>query len=222
MSKLYIVPTPIGNLEDIGLRALRILEDVDLILAEDTRKTGILLKHHGITKKTLSHHKFNEHRFVEKLSERILNGELMALVSEAGTPGISDPGYLLIRECIAKQIPVECLPGPTAFVPALVASGLPCDRFVFEGFLPQKKGRQKRLNELKDESRTIVLYESPYRVRKCLQQLIDIFGKDRPACLARELTKIHEEYSRGTLEEILIRLGERDPKGECVIMIGTG
>jgi 16S rRNA (cytidine1402-2'-O)-methyltransferase len=222
MSKLYIVPTPIGNLEDISLRALRILEDVDLILAEDTRKTGILLKHHGLAKKTLSHHKFNEHRFVEQLGERILNGTLMALVSEAGTPGISDPGYLLIRECIAKQVPVECLPGPTAFVPALVASGLPCDRFVFEGFLPQKKGRQKRLNELKEETRTIVLYESPYRVRRCLKQLIDVFGKDRPACLARELTKIHEEYSRGTLEEILTRLGARDPKGECIIMIGTG
>ncbi len=146
MSKLYIVPTPIGNLEDITLRALRILEDVDLILAEDTRKTGILLRKYNITSKTLSHHKFNEHQFVERLSERIRDGEVMALVSEAGTPGISDPGYLLIRECIRKQVAVECLPGPTAFIPALVASGLPCDRFVFEGFLPQKKGRQKRLN----------------------------------------------------------------------------
>ena len=143
----------------------------------------------------------------------------MALVSEAGTPGISDPGYLLIRECIRKQVEVECLPGPTAFIPALVASGLPCDRFVFEGFLPQKKGRQKRLNELKEETRTIILYESPHRIRKCLQQLIDIFGENRPACLARELTKIHEEFSRGTLEEILLRLGDADPKGECIIML---
>jgi 16S rRNA (cytidine1402-2'-O)-methyltransferase len=220
MSKLYVVPTPIGNLEDITFRALRILEDVDLILAEDTRKTGILLKKHQITKKTLSHHKFNEHRFVEKLSERILNGEVMALVSEAGTPGISDPGYLLIRECIKKHIEVECLPGPTAFVPALVASGLPCERFVFEGFLPQKKGRQKRLNELKEETRTIILYESPHRIRKCLHQLIETFGGKRPACLARELTKIHEEFTRGTLEEILIRLGDADPKGECIILVG--
>lgn len=220
MSKLYIVPTPIGNLEDITLRALRILEDVELILAEDTRKTGILLKKHSIRNKTLSHHKFNEHKFVVQLSERMLNGETMALVSEAGTPGISDPGYLLIRECLRKHLEVECLPGPTAFVPALVASGLPCDRFFFEGFLPQKKGRQKRLNELKEENRTLILYESPHRVRNCLLQLSDTFGKDRPACLARELTKIHEEFIRGTLEEILVRLGEKDPKGECIILVG--
>lgn len=220
MSKLYLVPTPIGNLEDITHRALRILEDVDLILAEDTRKTGILLKKYKITNNTLSHHKFNEHRFVEQLSDRILSGEVMALVSEAGTPGISDPGYLLIRECIRKRVAVECLPGPTAFTPALVASGLPCDRFVFEGFLPQKKGRQKRLNELKEESRTIILYESPHRVRKCLQQLIGIFGENRPACLARELSKIHEEFIRGTLVEILQRLGDNDPKGECIILVG--
>lgn len=220
MSKLYVVPTPIGNLEDITLRALRILENVDLILAEDTRKTGILLRKHKITKKALSHHKFNEHRYVDQLSERILNGEVMALVSEAGTPGISDPGYLLIRECIRKQVEVECLPGPAAFIPALVASGLPCDRFVFEGFLPQKKGRQKRMNELKEETRTIILYESPHRIRKCLHQLIDIFGKNRQACLARELTKIHEEFIRGTLEEILLRLGDADPKGECIILVG--
>jgi 16S rRNA (cytidine1402-2'-O)-methyltransferase len=220
MSKLYIVPTPIGDLEDITLKALRILKDVDLILAEDTRKTGILLRKHHITNKTLSHHKFNEHRFLEQLVQRMLDGETMALVSEAGTPGISDPGYLLIRECIRKQLEVECLPGPTAFVPALVASGLPCDRFVFEGFLPQKKGRQKRLNGLREENRTIILYESPHRIRKCLHQLMDVLGKDRPACLARELTKIHEEFSRGTLEEILLRLGDSDPKGECVILVG--
>ena len=220
MSKLYVVPTPVGNLEDITHRALRILEDVDLILAEDTRKTGILLRKYHIIKKTLSHHKFNEHRFVEQLSDRMLNGEVMALVSEAGTPGISDPGYLLIRECIRKQVEVECLPGPTAFIPALVASGLPSDRFVFEGFLPQKKGRQKRLNELKEETRTIILYESPHRMRKCLQQLIDVFGETRPACLARELTKIHEEFTRGTLLDILTGLGDTDPKGECVILVG--
>lgn len=220
MSKLYVVPTPIGNLEDITHRAVRILENVDLILAEDTRKTGILLKKYKISKKTLSHHKFNEHKFAERLSERIMNGEIMALVSEAGTPGISDPGYLLIRECLQKQVDVECLPGPTAFVPALVASGLPSDRFVFEGFLPHKKGRQKRLNELSEETRTIILYESPFRIRKCLQQLIPLFGKDRQACLARELTKIHEEFTRGTLEEILLGLGDADPKGECVILIG--
>jgi len=219
MSKLYVVPTPIGNLEDITHRAIRILEDVDLILAEDTRKTSILLRRYKITKKILSHHKFNEHKYVDRLSERILKGEFMALVSEAGTPGISDPGYLLIRECIRKQVEVECLPGPTAFIPALVASGLPCDRFVFEGFLPQKKGRQKRLNELKEETRTIILYESPHRIRKCLQQLIDVFGENRPACMARELTKIHEEFSRGTLGEILLRLGDADPKGECIIML---
>jgi 16S rRNA (cytidine1402-2'-O)-methyltransferase len=221
MSKLYIVPTPIGNLEDITLRALKILDDVDLILAEDTRKTGILLRKHNISKRTLSHHKFNEHRYVEQLSERILNGEVMALVSEAGTPGISDPGYLLIRECIRKQVEVECLPGPTAFIPALVASGLPCDRFVFEGFLPQKKGRQKRLNQLKEETRTIILYESPHRIHKCLHQLIEIFGEDRPACLARELTKIHEEFTRGTIGEILLRLEDADPKGECIILVGA-
>jgi 16S rRNA (cytidine1402-2'-O)-methyltransferase len=220
MSKLFIVPTPVGNLEDITQRALRTLEDVDLILAEDTRKTGILLRKYQIRKKILSHHKFNEHRYAEQLAERIRGGEVMALVSAAGTPGISDPGYLLIRECIRNQVNVECLPGPTAFVPALVASGLPCDRFVFEGFLPQKKGRLKRLNELKDESRTIILYESPHRVRKCLQQLTEIFGKERPACLAREISKIHEEFIRGTLEEILLRMGDADPKGECVILVG--
>ena len=222
MSKLFIVPTPIGNLEDITLRALRILQDADLILAEDTRKTGILLRNHNIVKKTLSHHKFNEHRYAEQLAERIRDGEVMALVSEAGTPGISDPGYLLIRECIRKQVEVECLPGPTAFVPALVASGLPSDRFVFEGFLPAKKGRQKRLDELHRENRTIILYESPHRVRKCLQQLMEVFGTERPACLARELSKIHEEFIRGTLEDILLQLGDADPQGECIILVAGG
>jgi 16S rRNA (cytidine1402-2'-O)-methyltransferase len=220
MSKLYVVPTPIGNLEDITLRAISILKEADLILAEDTRKTGILLSRYKIVKKTLSHHKFNEHKFVEQLSQRIRKGEVMALVTEAGTPGISDPGFLLIRACIRQQVEVECLPGPTAFVPALVASGLPCERFVFEGFLPTKKGRQKRLSELSDESRTIILYESPNRVQKCLRQLMDVFGPDRPACLAREISKVHEEYIRGSLQEIITRLGDSDPKGECVILVG--
>jgi 16S rRNA (cytidine1402-2'-O)-methyltransferase len=220
MSKLYLVPTPIGNLEDISYRAVRILQEVDIILAEDTRKTGILLKHYGIRTKTLSHHKFNEHKFLDSLTERIVRGESMALVSEAGTPGISDPGFLLARECIRKGISVEALPGPTAFLPALVASGLPCERFCFEGFLPQKKGRQKKLEELRGEPRTMVFYESPFRVRKSLEQFAEIFGIDRPACLARELTKIHEEYIRGSLGDILQQLENRELKGECIILVG--
>ena len=220
MSKLYIVPTPVGNLEDITYRAVRILEEVDLVLAEDTRKTGILLKHHKLEKKTLSHHKFNEHRFLNSLISRISQGESIALVSEAGTPGISDPGYLLIRECIRNGIGVEALPGPTAFLPALVASGLPCDRFCFEGFLPQKKGRQKRLQELSGEKRTMIFYESPFPLKKSLEQFSGIFGPDRPACIARELTKIHEEYIRGTIRAVLDRISDREIKGECVIIIG--
>jgi 16S rRNA (cytidine1402-2'-O)-methyltransferase len=220
MSKLFIVPTPVGNLEDITYRAVRILEEVDLILAEDTRKTSILLKRYGLVKKTLSHHKFNEHKFLASLVSRISRGERMALVSEAGMPGISDPGYLLIRECLANGIEVEALPGPTAFLPALVASGLPCDRFCFEGFLPQKKGRLKKLEELRNESRTIIFYESPFRVRKSLEQFEGIFGGDRPACLARELSKIHEEYIRGSLREILDILAEREVKGECILIVG--
>ena len=219
---LYLVATPVGNLSDISTRALETLRVVDYVASEDTRRTGILLKHFHIKRPQISFHEHNKERVTERIIRLLQKGNSVALVTNAGTPGISDPGYLLIRECIIKQVPVECLPGPTAFVPALVASGLPCDRFVFEGFLPQKKGRQKRLKELKEESRTIILYESPYRIRKCLQQLIEVFGKERPACLARELTKIHEEYSRGTLEEILIRLGDRDPKGECIILIGAG
>ena len=219
MSKLFIVPTPVGNLEDITYRAVRILDEVDLILAEDTRKTGILLKRYGLAKKTLSHHKFNEHKFLTSLVSRISKGERMALVSEAGTPGISDPGYLLIRECLQLGIDVEALPGPTAFLPALVASGLPCDRFCFEGFLPQKKGRRKKLEGLRDEDRTMVFYESPYRVKKSLEQFTEIFGPDRAACLARELTKIHEEYIRGSLGGILERIRGRDIKGECIIIV---
>jgi 16S rRNA (cytidine1402-2'-O)-methyltransferase len=220
MSKLFIVPTPVGNLEDITYRAVRILDEADLILAEDTRRTGILLKRYGLVKKTLPHHKFNEHKFMGPLVSRISRGERMALVSEAGTPGISDPGFLLIRECLAHGIEVEALPGPTAFVPALVASGLPCDRFSFEGFLPQKKGRMKKLEELRDETRTLIFYESPYRVRKSLEQFAEIFGEDRPACLAREISKIHEEYLRGSIAEILERLGEREVKGECILIVG--
>ncbi|MFC2112151.1 16S rRNA (cytidine(1402)-2'-O)-methyltransferase [Bacteroidota bacterium] len=220
MSKLFIVPTPVGNLEDITYRAVRILEEVDLVLAEDTRKTSILLKHYKLTKKSLSHHKFNEHKFLTSLISRISSGETIALVSEAGTPGISDPGYLLIRECLRNEIEVEALPGPTAFLPALVASGLPCDRFCFEGFLPQKKGRQKKLEELKNESRTMIFYESPYRVQKSLEQFSGIFGENRPACLARELTKIHEEYIRGSLCEILETVRNRELKGECIILVG--
>jgi 16S rRNA (cytidine1402-2'-O)-methyltransferase len=220
MSKLFIVPTPVGNLEDITHRAVRILEEVDLILAEDTRKTSILLKHLSIVKKTLSHHKFNEHKFLVSLISRISLGESVALVSEAGTPGISDPGYLLIRECIRNGIEVDALPGPTAFVPALVASGLPCDRFCFEGFLPLRKGRQKKLEELREERRTMIFYESPFRVKKSLEQFALIFGTERPACLARELSKIHEEYVRGSLQEIQEKLRDREIKGECIILIG--
>lgn len=220
MSKLFIVPTPVGNLDDITFRAISILEEVDLILAEDTRKTGILLKRYNLVKKSLSHHKFNEHKFLKSLIARIHGGERVALVSEAGTPGISDPGYLLIRECLANGIEVEALPGPTAFLPALVASGLPCERFCFEGFLPQKKGRQKKLEELRDERRTMIFYESPYRVKKSLEQFAGIFGPERPACLARELTKIHEEYIRGNLQEVLDQIREREIKGECIIIVG--
>jgi 16S rRNA (cytidine1402-2'-O)-methyltransferase len=219
MSKLYIVPTPIGNLEDITLRAIQILGTVDLILAEDTRKTSILLKKYKVEKNILSHHSFNEHKYARNLALRIKAGETMALLSEAGTPGISDPGFLLIRECIQNQVGLECLPGPTAFVPALVASGLPCDRFCFEGFLPRKKGRQKRLEELRTESRTMIFYESPHRVKKSLQQFSIIFGADRQACLAREITKIHEEYIRGALSGILDELQDRELKGECIILV---
>ncbi len=220
MSKLFIVPTPIGNLEDITYRAVSILGEVDLVLAEDTRKTGILLKRYGLVKKTLSHHAFNEHKFLASLIARLGRGERIALVSEAGTPGISDPGYLLVRECLSQGIEVEALPGPTAFIPALVASGLPCDRFCFEGFLPQKKGRARKLEELKEESRTMIFYESPFRVKKSLEQFAGAFGEERPACLARELTKIHEEYLRGSLGEIREILENREIKGECIIIIG--
>ena len=219
MSKLYIVPSPIGNLEDITFRALKVLKEVDMVLAEDTRKSGILLKKYNLDKKVLSHHSHNEHQHAGKLALRMKGGETMALLSEAGTPGISDPGFLLVRECLRENVEIECLPGPTAFIPALVASGLPSDRFCFEGFLPHKKRRHKRLEELKTETRTMIFYESPHRVLKCLTQFAGVFGAQRQACLARELTKIHEEYIRGTIAEILDALEGKNPRGECVILV---
>jgi len=220
MSKLYLIPTPIGNLEDITLRAKRILAEVDLILAEDTRTTGFLLKHLGIEKPVWAHHKFNEHKALQSVIERIEGGTAVAMVSDAGTPGISDPGFLLVRECIRKGIEVECLPGATAFVPALVNSGLPADRFVFEGFLPQKKGRQKRLGALASEVRTIIFYESPYRLYKLLSELASIMGPDRPASVSRELTKMHEETLRGTLAELVEFYKDKQVKGELVVVVG--
>jgi probable S-adenosylmethionine-dependent methyltransferase, YraL family len=217
--KLYLVPTPIGNLEDITFRAIKILNNVDIILAEDTRTTSFLLKHYNIEKKMFSHHKFNEHKTVELIVQRISNGESVALVSDAGTPGISDPGFLLVRTCVENDIEVECLPGATAFVPALVNSGLPCDRFVFEGFLPQKKGRQKRIEQLANEERTIIFYESPYRLVKALTQFADFFGNNRKACVSREISKFHEENARGTLQELIKHFTEKPPKGEIVITV---
>lgn len=220
MAKLTIVPTPIGNLEDITLRALSTLKRVRLILAEDTRTTGILLAHFGIKCPLQSHHMHNEHKTLEVICRRIEECEDVALVSDAGTPAISDPGFLLVRECIRRGIEVECLPGPTAFVPALVASGLPCDRFAFEGFLPQKKGRQTKLRELAEEERTIILYESPFRVVKTLTQLAEYKGEDCPAAACRELSKLHEEIVRGTLKELIEHFQQTPPKGEFVLIIG--
>jgi len=219
MSKLYLVPTPIGNLKDITLRALEVLKEVDVILAEDTRKSGILLKHYDIEKKLMSHHQHNEHRHVESIVQRIASGQATALISDAGTPAISDPGFLLVRECIKLGIEVECLPGATAFVPALVNSGLPCDRFVFEGFLPHKKGRQSRLEKIANQSYTSVLYESPFRLIKTLEQLIEHLGPEHLASVSRELSKIHEETVRGSLLEIINHFKGKTVKGECVIVI---
>lgn len=219
-SMLYIVPTPVGNLEDITLRALRILKEADMILAEDTRTSGILLKHYDIHNSMQSYHKFNEHKAVEQLVERMKAGQTLALISDAGTPGISDPGFLLARECAKAGIEVQCLPGATAFVPALVASGLPCDKFVFEGFLPQKKGRLTRLQTLADEERTIVFYESPYRVLKTLQQMAELFGPNRPIAVCREISKMHEETVRGTVAEAIAHFTAHEPKGEFVIILG--
>lgn len=217
--KLYIVPTPIGNLEDITLRAIRILKEVDLILAEDTRTSGNLLRHLEISKKMYAHHQHNEHKTVEMIAERIAGGESVALITDAGTPAISDPGFLLVRECIAKGIPVECLPGATAFVPALVNSGLPNDTFCFEGFLPQKKGRQTKIRSLVNEHRTMIFYESPHRLVKALDQFIEHFGPGRRASVSRELTKMYEENKRGTLEELAAYFKSKTVKGEIVIVV---
>ncbi len=219
MAKLYIVPTPIGNLEDITLRAIKVLEQVDFILAEDTRTSSVLLKHLGIDKPLRSHHKFNEHATVTAVAEAIEAGRNVALISDAGTPGISDPGFLLVRTCVEAGIEVETLPGATACIPALVQSGFPCDRFCFEGFLPQKKGRMKRLAELAEESRTIVFYESPFRVVKCLEQLAEVFGADRRVAVSRELTKKFEQTVRGTLAEVVAHFKSHQPKGEFVIVL---
>lgn len=219
MSKLYIVPTPIGNLDDITLRAIQVLREVDFILAEDTRTSAFLLKHLGIEKRMYSHHKFNEHATVQMVAESIAAGRTVALISDAGTPGISDPGFLLVRTCVEAGIEVETLPGATAFVPALVQSGFPCDRFCFEGFLPQKKGRMKRLEALRDEERSVIFYESPYRVVKCLEQLAEVMGADRRVSVSREITKKFEQTVRGTLEEVLAYFREHEPKGEFVIVV---
>lgn len=218
---LYIVPTPVGNLEDITLRALRVLKEADLILAEDTRTSGILLKHYDIHNHMQSYHKFNEHKTVEYLVERMKAGQTLALISDAGTPGISDPGFLLARECAKEGVEVQCLPGATAFVPALVASGLPCDKFVFEGFLPQKKGRQSRLKELAAEERSIVFYESPYRVLKTLMQFREIFGGNRDIAVCREISKVHEQIVRGSIDNAIEHFNAVEPKGEFVIIVGA-
>jgi 16S rRNA (cytidine1402-2'-O)-methyltransferase len=219
MGKLFIVPTPVGNLEDITFRAVRVLKEVDLILAEDTRTTSVLLKHFEIKNRTQSYHKFNEHRAVEQLVSQLQSGSTMALVSDAGTPGISDPGFLIARACVQAGVEVECLPGPTAFVPALVASGIPCDRFCFEGFLPQKKGRQTRLKELAEETRTMVFYESPYRVLKTLTQFVEYFGGERIAATAREISKLHEEIITDSLDNLLVHFTENEIRGEFVIIV---
>lgn len=217
--KLYIVPTPIGNLEDITLRAINVLKSVDVVLAEDTRTSGNLLKHLGISKPLHSYHIHNEHQTVARVVDRIRKGETMALVSDAGTPAVSDPGFLLVRACIREGVQVECLPGPTAFVPALVNSGLPNDRFTFEGFLPHKKGRQTRLQNLAAEKRTMVFYESPHRLVKALQQFAEHFGPDRQVCVSRELTKMFEENVRGTVTEVIAHFADKTVKGEIVIVV---
>ena len=217
---LYIVPTPVGNMEDMTLRAIRILKEADVILAEDTRTSSILLNHFDIQYGSLlAHHKFNEHQTVEPLVKRLMAGENVALVSDAGTPGISDPGFLLARECAKAGVEVQCLPGATACIPALVDSGLPCDRFCFEGFLPQKKGRQTRINAVAEETRTMVFYESPYRVLKTLTQLREVLGNDRQAAVSREISKVHEETLRGTLSELITHFTETEPRGEFVIVV---
>ena len=219
MSRLYIVPTPIGNLDDITLRAVEVLRSVDFILAEDTRTTSFLLRHLGIEKKLYSHHKFNEHATVQLVADTIAAGRDAALVSDAGTPGISDPGFLLVRTCVEAGIEVETLPGATALIPALVQSGFPCDRFCFEGFLPQKKGRSRQLQRLADEERTMIFYESPFRVVKCLEQFAEVFGADRPVSVSRELTKKFEQTVRGTIAEVLEHFRANEPRGEFVLVV---
>ena len=218
--KLYIVPTPVGNLDDMTLRAVKVLQEADLILAEDTRTSSVLMKHFDIHRPLKSHHKFNEHQTVQMVKERILGGLNVALVSDAGTPGISDPGFLLARTCAEEGIEVQTLPGATACIPAIVSSGLPCDRFAFEGFLPQKKGRQTHLPELAKETRTMVFYESPFRLVKTLEQFAEYFGEDRPCSVAREISKVHEQHKRGTLAEVAQWFREHEPKGEIVIVVG--
>lgn len=219
MGILYIVPTPVGNMEDMTYRAVRILKEVDLVLAEDTRTSGILLKHFDIRNQLMSHHKFNEHGTSAGIVSRLQAGENVALISDAGTPGISDPGFFLVREAVKAGIEVQCLPGATAFVPALVSSGLPCDRFAFEGFLPQKKGRQSKIESLKEDQRTMIFYESPYRVVKTLEQFAEAFGATRQVSVCREISKLHEESVRGTLEEVISHFKEKEPKGEIVIVL---
>ncbi len=219
MGILYVVPTPVGNLEDMTLRAVRVLKEADVVLAEDTRTSGVLLKHFDIKNHLVSHHKFNEHGTSASIVERLKAGATVALISDAGTPGISDPGFYLVREAVNAGVTVQCLPGATAFVPALVSSGLPCDRFCFEGFLPQKKGRATRLEALKDEARTMVFYESPYRVLKTLQQFAECFGEERRVSACREISKVHEESVRGTLAEVIAHFKETEPRGEFVIVV---
>ena len=217
--KLWAVPTPIGNLEDMTFRAVKVLKEVDFILAEDTRTSGKLLKHFEIETKMYAHHKFNEHAAVDKVVSRLQAGETAALISDAGTPAISDPGYLVVKRCVDAGIPVECLPGATAFIPALVTSGLPNDRFTFEGFLPQKKGRKTRMETLAYESRTMVFYESPYRLAKTLTQLSEFLGGTRLASVSREISKLHEETRRGTLQELVDHFSQHPPKGEIVLIV---
>ncbi|MBE6329514.1 MAG: 16S rRNA (cytidine(1402)-2'-O)-methyltransferase [Bacteroidales bacterium] len=220
MGKLFLVPTPVGNLEDMTFRAIRVLKEVDLILAEDTRTSGILLKHFQIENRMMSHHKFNEHKSLGAVVSRLQMGENIALISDAGTPAISDPGFLIVRACVEAGVEVECLPGATAFVPALVNSGLPNDRFCFEGFLPQKKGRQTKLKELAEESRTTVIYESPFRLVKTLTQMIEVMGETRKVSVSREISKVHEETVRGTLVEVKNYFESHPPKGEIVMVLG--
>lgn len=219
MGILYLVPTPVGNMEDMTFRAIRILKEADLVLCEDTRTSGILLKHFDIKNHLMAHHKFNEHGTSAGIVNRLKAGETIALISDAGTPGVSDPGFYLVREAIAAGITVQTLPGATAFVPALVSSGLPCDRFIFEGFLPQKKGRKSHLESLEEEQRTMIFYESPYRVVKTLEQFSEIFGVDRKVSCCREISKVYEESVRGTLAEVIAHFREREPRGEFVIVV---